>query len=275
MAPRLLKGTGRDRPEILGLITARGASKGLPRKNILPAGGRPLLAWTVEAALESRYISRVVLSTDDPEIARVGRAWGAETPFLRPQELARDDSPHTGVILHALEWLRDQEGNQPSHFAVLLPTAPLRTARDIDAACRLALERKADRVLGVCPSPIHPYFIKGLDGQGRLRDFLDLPEIYLRRQDLPPAYANFGTVNVTRTGAFLALKDWPQDRTLPYLMPLERCLDVDTAWDLHLADLVLNDRNRRAGAEEVRDEGREPSLFPLAEPEEPRSATGL
>jgi len=275
MKQRPSEGKGNDHPQILGLITARGSSKGLPRKNILPVAGRPLLAWTVEAALGSRFLSRVVLSTDDEEIARVGRAWGAETPFIRPGHLARDDSPHTGVIIHALEWLREREGYCPPFFAVLLPTAPLRTAEDIDAACRLALEGKADRVLGVCPSPVHPYFIKGLDDRGRLRDFLEPPAIYLRRQDLPPAYANFGTINVTRTAPFLALGDWPEKRTLPYLMPLERCLDVDTAWDLHLADLILTDRNREARLGPGSDESSAPRLPRLTEPKELRPASGL
>jgi CMP-N-acetylneuraminic acid synthetase len=275
MAQAFPRGPGKDQPEILGLITARGSSKGLPRKNILPVAGRPLLAWTVEAALASRFISRVVLSTDDEEIARVGRDWGAETPFVRPEELARDDSPHIGVIIHALEWLWKEEGYRPPYFAVLLPTAPLRTNRDIDAACELALAEKADRVLGVCPSPVHPYFIKGLDGRGRLRDFMEPPEIYLRRQDLPPAYANFGTINVTRTEAFLKLGDWPVQQTLPYIMPLERCLDVDSAWDLHLADLVLTHRNQRPGAGPGTDESPRPHLTSPAGSKEARPAAGL
>ena len=262
-----------NQPLILGLITARGSSKGLPRKNILPVAGRPLLAWTVEAALKSRFLSRVVLSTDDEEIARVGRAWGAETPFTRPAELAKDDSPHTGVILHALRWLQEKEGFRPTHFSVLLPTAPLRTARDIDAACELALEAKADRVLGVCPSPVHPFFIKGLNAEGRLCDFMEPPEIYLRRQDLPPAYANFGAINVTRTGSFLELGNWPETRTLPYLMPPERSLDVDSAWDLHLADLILTDRIKKAGPEPVR--APKPILSPLAKAKDQRPVTNL
>ncbi|MBW1712347.1 MAG: acylneuraminate cytidylyltransferase family protein, partial [Deltaproteobacteria bacterium] len=204
----------------------------------------PLIAWTIEAALKSRRLSRVILSTDDDEIAQVGQAWGVEVPFRRPKRLAQDDSPHVEALVHALNWLKKHENYVPDYFAVLLPTAPLRQAEDIDAACDLVLAQKADTVLGVCESPIHPFFIKGLTKDGRLTNFVDVPKGYLRRQDLPQALANFGTINVTRTKKFLELKDWPSERVFPCHMPPERSLDVDSAWSLRLADLILTDQQK-------------------------------
>src|SRR5580704_13363907 len=145
--------------KILGLITARGGSKGIPRKNIIPVAGKPLLAWTIEAARGSASVDRVVLSTDDEEIAGVGRQFGAEVPFMRPGALAGDTAGSLGVALHALDWAAREGGGEPGYLLILQPTSPLRTSEDIDAVFELALERQAPAVLGVreTVSPSHPY----------------------------------------------------------------------------------------------------------------------
>src|SRR5262245_16834240 len=122
---------------VLGLITARGGSKGIPRKNLVPLLGRPLLAYTCEAALASTSLARVVLSTDDEEIASVGRAEGIEVPFMRPAELSRDDTPSIDVAVHAVQWLATHAGWQADALVLLQPTSPLRTAHHIDEACAL------------------------------------------------------------------------------------------------------------------------------------------
>ena len=140
----------KTKPKILGVITARGGSKRLPGKNIRPLGGKPLIAWTAEAALESRFIKRVLLSTDDPQIAEVVQKWGVEVPFIRPASLAQDDTPHIPVLEHAIHWLKENQGACPDYLFILQPTSPLRTAEDIDSAIEIAIQKNADAVIGVC-----------------------------------------------------------------------------------------------------------------------------
>ena len=131
-------------PSIVCIITARGGSKSIPRKNVLPLGGKPVIAWSIEAALQSPSVSRVIVSTDDEEIAEVSREWGAEVPFMRPAELAGDDTPHLAVMLHAIRWLESDQGTLPEFILLLQPTSPLRTSEDIEAAVRIAVEQNAD-----------------------------------------------------------------------------------------------------------------------------------
>ncbi len=229
-------------PVVLGLITARGGSRGIPGKNIRLVAGKPMIAWTIQAALECDSLNRVILSTDDAEIAEIGRKWRAEVPFMRPTELAQDNSPHIDVILHAVEWLMANENYHPDYVVLLQPTSPLRTAQDIDAAVALALQRDADSVVSISESPAHPFFIKRITGEGKLADFADKPGGYLPRQALPPAYVENGAIYVVRRDVLLREKTLYPDGTYPYIMATERSLDVDTPWDLYVADLVLRDK---------------------------------
>ena len=229
---------------ILAVITARGGSKGIPRKNLALLAGKPLIAWTIEAALGSRAKPRVIVSTDDEDIARVSQAWGAEVPFMRPPEMARDDSPHVPVVLHAVEWMESHEGLKPEWVLLLQPTSPLRTAEDIDAAVGLALEKNADGVVSVVEAPAHPFVLKRMTPEGALQDFMPKPEGYLPRQSLPKVYAVNGAIYLVRTDMLLEKQTFYTDRTFGYVMPPERSLDVDTPWDLRLADMIL--RNAQA-----------------------------
>jgi CMP-N-acetylneuraminic acid synthetase len=129
--------------KIVGLVTARGGSKSIPRKNVLPLAGKPLIAWTIEAALASRGLDQLIVSTDDEEIASVARAYGATVRFMRPAELARDDSPHIDVVRHAIDWLATRGPSEPEYVLTLLPTSPLRTSEDIDAAIAVPVDRSA------------------------------------------------------------------------------------------------------------------------------------
>jgi CMP-N,N'-diacetyllegionaminic acid synthase len=124
--------------EIIGLITARGGSKSIPRKNIKMLAGKPLIAWTIEAAQKSKDLSRIVVSTDDTEIADVARQWGAEVPFIRPEELARDGSSSISAVLHTVHWLDENEGYCPDYIMLLQPTSPFRTTEDIQKSIELA-----------------------------------------------------------------------------------------------------------------------------------------
>lgn len=229
-------------PVVLGIITARGGSKGIPRKNITLLAGKPLIAWTIEAAFESDCLDRVVVSTDNAEIAQVCRDCRAEVPFMRPVELAQDDSPHMDVIIHAVEWMMSHENYSPDYVMLLQPTSPLRTAEDIDAAVALALQRAADGVVSVSEAPAHPYLIKRITEKGSLVDFVDTPKGYLPRQSFPPAYVVNGAIYLGRREVLLQRRTWYATRTYPYIMPLERSLDVDTPWDLYLANLVMMDK---------------------------------
>lgn len=232
------------KPVVLALVTARGGSKGIPRKNIVPLVGKPLIAWTIEAARNSRSVDRIVVSTDDPEIAEVCRVLGAEVPFLRPEELARDDSPHMDVVIHAVNWLEAQEAYTPDYVLLLQPTSPLRISDDIDAAMALAIEKAADAVVSVCLSPAHPYLMRRIEDDGRLKEFVPRPSGYLRRQSLPPVYVENGAIYLVRRDVLLRDRSWYSAGTYAYIMPAERSIDVDTIWDLRLAALMLAERVR-------------------------------
>lgn len=224
-----------------GLITARGGSKGIPHKNVCPLAGKPLIAWTIEAALQARRLDRVIVSTDDEEIAKVSREWGADVPFMRPAELARDDSPHLEVIRHALGWLAAESEAELDYLMLLQPTSPLRTSADIDSAIALGEEKNADAVVSVCLTHEHPFLSKQVTPDGRLLDFVEKPQGYLARQSLPPAYSLNGAIYMVRRSLLLERDDWYTDRTFAYIMPPERSLDIDTPWDLRLVDLILRD----------------------------------
>jgi CMP-N-acetylneuraminic acid synthetase len=224
----------------------------VPHKNIAQVGGRPLLAWTVAAAQESGVLERLLVSTDDPEIRDQARACGAEAPFLRPMELARDDTSSADVLLHALEWLDRNEGYRPSYVVLLQPTSPLRNAADIQAAMHLAIEKQADCVVSVCPTLHHPSWAKTICPDGRLLPFLHEEKTPIRRQELPSAYAVNGAIYLARREWFLARRSFCGDDTYAYIMPQERSLDVDTHWDLYLADLILQDQTCHGDARNCR-----------------------
>lgn len=239
-------GKREDAGQVLALVTARGGSKGLPRKNVLPLAGRPLIAWSIQAAQQAACRPRVVVSTDDEEIAQAARDWGAEVPFLRPAELARDDSPHIDVILHAVGWLEREQGYRPQWVLLLQPTSPLRQARDIDQALALARARGAESVVSVQEAPAPAHLLRTLDPAGRPRPLLPSGPGYQRRQDQPALYALNGAIYLVSRRMLLSRAALMDQDTLALVMPPERSLDVDTAWDLHLARLILEDGHARS-----------------------------
>ena len=222
--------------KILGLIPARGGSKGIPRKNIKPLAGKPLIAWTIEAALRSHLLDAVAVSTEDEEISEVSRRWGAQVPFLRPPELAKDDTPGIATVLHAL-------GQLPSFDAVLLlqPTSPLRTTDDIDACLRLADDMQASSVVSVSEPATHPYWMYRLGADRRLRALMDAEPVSCR-QDLPSIYALNGALYFAHSDWLREQKTFATTETVGYVMPPERSVDLDTLLDWKLAELLLKDR---------------------------------
>jgi len=215
---------------VLGLIPARGGSKAVPRKNLRELAGKPVLAWTVDAALACPSLDRVVVSTDDDEIADVARACGADVPFARPAELANDDTPDLPVYRHALETL----GEEFDVVAWLRPTAPLRTADDIAAAVLLLEEAGADCVRPVCQAEHSPYWMGRVE-DGRLVPLLD--HVPAQRQLLPPVYRLNGAVDAVRCAAVGAELFGGDVRA--YVMPRERSVDLDTELDFLLAEALL------------------------------------
>lgn len=220
----------------LALIPARGGSKGIPRKNLQLIGGTPLVGLAAEAAAASASVERVIVSTDDEEIAAAAVAHGAEAPFLRPGGLAADDTADFPVLEHALTWLAKEEGYQPAVVVWLRPTCPLRVATDIDAAVSLLAETQADCVRSVCRSEHHPYWAKRLDGD-RLLPFVAGADdrAYPRRQLLPPAYRLNGAVDVLSVDAALEAGELFPGDVRAYVMPVGRSIDVDEPIDLVVA----------------------------------------
>lgn len=211
---------------VLALITARGGSKGLPGKNVLFAAGKPLVAWTVEAALSAECVDRVVLSSDDDEIMAAARAAGCEVPFRRPVHLASDVATSIDVVLHALDQLQGYE-----YVVLLQPTSPLRTAADIDAAFELMLERAAPSCVSVCEADQSPYWMYRMTDDKRLQRLLPEIDGITRRQDLPPIYVLNGAIYISRIDWLRVNRSLVGSETVAYLMPKERSLDIDSAED--------------------------------------------
>ncbi len=223
--------------KILALIPARGGSKGIPRKNIKPLAGKPLIAWTISEALKSRYLDEVVVSTEDAEIAEVARQWGASLPFMRPKELAQDDTPGAMPAIHALQAL-------PGYDVVLLlqPTSPLRTTADIDAFVGKALAEKPRSMTSVYPTPKNPYWMYTLGGASRLQPIMGGQTMH-RRQDMPAIYAANGALYWAEKAWLNANNTFVTSETVGYIMPAERSIDLDSQVDWQLAELLLQLRH--------------------------------
>ncbi len=235
--------------EVLGVIAARGGSKGIPRKNLALLGGRSLLAWTCDAAQASRQLSRIVLSTDDDEIAAVGAACGVTSPYRRSAELASDDAQIQDVLVELLNALRQREDYRPDALALLQPTSPFRTAEHIDAAITLLEQSGADTVVTVVrvPHQFNPASVLKMNGN-RVTPFLDGPTI-TRRQDKPDVFARNGpAVLVTRAEVLESGRLYGDDVRAVEMRP-DESVDIDDPADLELANRVfamqMNDRDRQ------------------------------
>jgi CMP-N-acetylneuraminic acid synthetase len=238
--------------DVLGLITARGGSKSLPGKNLAPLGGKSLLAHTCAAARASRRLSRLVLSTDDAAIAEEGRRCGADVPFLRPAELARDDTPSIDVALHVLQQLQQRDGWRPQALMILQPTSPFRSAQHIDDAIELLERSGADTVVSVVEVPhrFSPYSVLRLE-QGRLTEFWKEPVAFdrFRRQSLPKLYARNGpVVLVSRTAGMAERRSFYGPEVEAYVMSEMDSVDIDVPFDLLVAQAVLAARQGAAAA---------------------------
>ena len=225
---------------ILCIIPARGGSKGIPRKNIRPVGGKPLIGWTIEVALNTACVDRVIVSTDDEEIANIVKDYGIDVPFLRPKELARDDTPDMPVYEHTLNWLTKHEHYNPEIIVWLRPTSPLRTSTDIENSVEILIDSNADWVRSVCEVSHHPYWMYMVEN-GKMRTFIDHMDIqkYSRRQLLPPVYRLNGAVDVTWRRTIIESRLNYSKNTQAYIMPVERSFDIDTELDIKLLESCM------------------------------------
>ncbi len=228
---------------MLAVVPARGGSKSIPRKNVRPFAGHPLLAYSIAAGLGADSVTRVVVSTDDPAIAKVAERYGAEVPFLRPADLAQDDTPDLPVFRHALDWLWEHEGYRPQVVVQLRPTSPLRPPDCVDRAVSLLLEHSgADSVRGVVPAGQNPYKMWRVGEGGRLRPLLagEFEEPYnMPRQTLPPTYWQTGHVDAIRTPTIIVKGSMSGDAIYPLILDPRYTVDIDTIRDWRRAEWSL------------------------------------
>lgn len=223
---------------VVALITARGGSKRLKNKNILDLGGKPLIAWTIDAALEAASIDRIIISTDDEMIADAARAAGAEVPFMRPSELAGDTSSHLDVIHHAIRKIRETDADV-THLVLLQPTSPFRSGADIDAIVRMVVENNADCAVSVSEVNDHPALMYRVAADGSLESYLPQSGRYVRTQDMEPLVVLNGALYVFHIDRLLARDRLLCAAPLAYKMPALRSLDIDTEEDLIQARAIL------------------------------------
>ena len=225
--------------KVIGLITARGGSKGVPRKNLRIVGGKPLIAWTIEAAKSASALDRLILSSDDTEIIDVAGRWGCEVPFVRPAGLATDASGSLEVVRHALSALDARY----DYVVLLQPTSPLRTSEDIDACVQLCHANQASSCVTVCEVDKTPYWMFKLDPSQRLMPLFPAQEIPQNRQAAPKIYGLNGAVFVARTDHIMSGGSFVAADTVACLMPRERSMDIDAEEDLALLELRVFSRH--------------------------------
>lgn len=227
----------------LGIIPARGGSKGVPRKNIRPLGGKPLIQYTAESALASQRLDRVILSTDDEEIAAVGRRCGLEVPFMRPAELARDDTPTLPVVQHAVRWIEDQ-GDRYDVICLLQPTNPMRRTEDIDGCLAMLEHGDFDSVVSVLPVPheYNPHWVYLQDEKGRLHLSTGESTPIPSRHDLPRAFHREGSVYAVRRDVLMNEGSLYGQRIGGYLIDAGQTVNIDEPEDLVRAELLLTEK---------------------------------
>jgi CMP-N,N'-diacetyllegionaminic acid synthase len=226
--------------EIVAIIPARGGSKGVPGKNLRDLAGKPLIAWTIEAALRSDCFASVVVSTDDPEIATVAQAWGASVPFMRPAELADDTTGGMEVVFHALEHLP-----QFRYVVLLQPTSPLRTADDIRDALKMCVAQGRPSCVSFVQASTHPHHCFSID-EGMIHPAIENSTTNTRRQDMPEYFALNGALYIADCSWLQANRSFVGPETLPYIMPPERSVDIDTLLDFEIAEILLRGQVRGA-----------------------------
>ncbi|MDX1349741.1 MAG: acylneuraminate cytidylyltransferase family protein [Putridiphycobacter sp.] len=222
---------------VVALIPARGGSKGLPKKNIKPLNGKPLINYSIESALQSNKVNTVVVSTDSSDIIAVAKAAGAYVPFVRPDHLSSDTATSKDVLVHAISYLA-KHGQQYDYVVLLQPTSPFRKKDDIDNAIQLALTTDADMVVSVKETDSNPYYVLfEEDKHGFLVN--SKKGNFTRRQDCPKVYELNGSIYVIKISALLANSDLKFEKTVKYVMDRQFSIDIDTQEDFDYAAYIL------------------------------------
>ncbi|WP_027633907.1 cytidylyltransferase domain-containing protein [Clostridium hydrogeniformans] len=227
--------------KILVIIPARAGSKGLYRKNTKNLNGNPLISYTIEAAKKSKYIDKTIVSTEDIEFAEISKRYGAEVPFLRPINLAQDDTPTIDVILHCIEYLRSEQEYIPDYICLMQCTSPFRDEKCLDEAIERLIEEDVDSIVSVCESETNPYWLKEIEN-GKLVDFISSKNKATRRQDLPKVYKLNGAIYICKTDILIKNKSWYTENTIPYVMDNISSIDIDTILDFKFAEVVMKER---------------------------------
>lgn len=229
--------------KILAVIPARGASKRLPKKNILDLAGKPLIAWSIDEALKSQYLDKVMVTTDDEGIMEVAKKYGAEVPFKRPESLATDSATTFDTIEHAIKYYNSTLGEEFNYVLLLQPTSPLRTSQHIDEAIELLFSKCADAVISVCEMDHSPLWSNTLPEDFSMNNFLREDIKNLRSQDLPKYFRLNGAIYLCEINRFLNEKGFfLKDNIFAYLMPFDSSQDIDSHYDFLMAEFIINNR---------------------------------
>ncbi|MCP4118195.1 MAG: acylneuraminate cytidylyltransferase family protein [Desulfobacteraceae bacterium] len=226
---------------VLAIIPARGGSKGLPGKNILELGGKPLLAWTIEAGKRSKYIDRLILSSEDAEIIRVAEEWGCEVPFVRPEEFAQDETPGIAPVLHALETLTEKY----DYMILLQPTSPFRTAPDIDACLEFCCVNDSPSCVSVAEASENPYWMFSMAKDNKIEPLIRTKDEVHQRQLLPKSFILNGAIYISKTEYIAVEKSFVTKDTLAFIMHRDHSVDIDSEKDLLYAEFLLNKSQTR------------------------------
>ncbi len=233
---------------VLAIIPARGGSKGVPRKNIKLLAGKPLIAYTIEAAKKSNYITRIIVSTDDPEIAEVAKIHGAEVPFLRPKDISGDLATDVEFLTHTLDFLKEKESYEPDIILRLPPTSPLRTAAHIDEGIKVLInDPQADAVRPITEVPKHPYKMWKVEGKYLEpflpKSFTQMDEPYnLPRQMLPKVYVHTGAMDIMRLRTIRDMKSTSGNKLAYFFMKAEDSINIDSHVDFMMAEFIMKEQ---------------------------------
>jgi N-acylneuraminate cytidylyltransferase len=225
-----------QKKSVLAIIPARGGSKGVPRKNIRLLAGKPLIAWTIEEAKKSKYIDRLILSSEDEEIISVAKKWGCEVPFVRPAELAKDETPGIEPVLHAMKALDEKY----DYVVLLQATSPMRLVDDIDGCIETCASSNAPSCVSVTEVSEHPYWMYRINKADCLVPFIQQEEEIQRRQDLPDVYILNGAVYIAETNWLAQSRSFLTESTKAFVMPQGRSLDIDNDIDFKLCEVLIN-----------------------------------
>lgn len=230
--------------KILGLILARGGSKGIKEKNIIKLCGKPLIAWTINSALKSTKLTEVMLSTDSPKIAKIGKKLGVNVPFLRPSKYAKDNSSSVDAIEHAIRWLK-KRGKIYKFVTLLEPTSPLRDHKDIDKAVSKIIKSKADSLVSVSKAEsLNPAYLYKKSKTDKIIPFKFYNKKYIRRQNAETVYFLEGSIYISKVLTLLKRKTFCHKNTLMYEVPKWKSIEIDDSLDLILAKAIIKNKKK-------------------------------